>query len=147
MRAHITHEIVIDAPPEAVWRELTELASYPTWNPFIRQLDGDLRVGARLRAVIAPPGSRAMTFRPVVRTVRPARELRWHGRLLVPGLFDGTHRFALDPLPGGRTLLAQSEVFRGVLVRPLHGALARTREGFARMNEALAARVESAAHS
>jgi uncharacterized protein YndB with AHSA1/START domain len=57
--AAISHEIEIDASPEAVWAVLVDTASYPEWNPFVRKLDGELREGARLEVRIAPPGGGA----------------------------------------------------------------------------------------
>jgi hypothetical protein len=143
MSTELRHEIEIDAPPAAVWAVLTDTAAYPEWNPFVRRLDGDLREGARLEVEIAPPGGRAMTFRPTVVALEDGVELRWLGRLLLPGLFDGEHRFLVEPLPGGRTLLVQAERFRGLLVRPLAGALRKTAAGFAQMDEALKARAEA----
>jgi hypothetical protein len=143
MTTELRHEIEIDAPPEAVWRVITDTARYGDWNPFIRRLLGELREGARLEVEIAPPGGRAMTFRPTVLAADANRELRWLGRLLLPGLFDGEHRFRLDPLPGGRTRFVQSERFSGLLVRLLGKGLGRTRLGFEHMNVALKAEVES----
>ena len=91
---------------------------------------------------IEPPDGRGMTLKPTVRSADPARELSWLGRLLVPGVFDGEHRFALEPLDAGRTRFTQSERFRGILV-PLTGkVLEKTRRGFEEMNDALKRRVE-----
>jgi hypothetical protein len=86
-----------------------------------------------------------MTFKPTVLAAEPARELRWLGRLLVPGLFDGEHSFRIEPLPGGRSRFVQSERFSGVLVRPLRKTLDRTLLGFEQMNGALKAEVEARA--
>ena len=142
----LRHEIEIDASPAAVWAVLTDTAAYPDWNPFLRRLDGELQEGARLQVEIAPPGGRAMTFKPTVLTVEPARELRWLGRLLVRGLFDGEHSFRLEPLENGRrTRFTQSERFSGILVGPLRKTLAKTERGFEQMNEALKRRVEARA--
>ena len=44
----IRAETVIAAPPEAVWRVLTDFAAYPDWNPFIRSIEGKPWVGTRL---------------------------------------------------------------------------------------------------
>lgn len=139
----LRHEIEIDAPPETVWAVLADTARYPEWNPFIRRLSGELREGARLEAEIAPPGGRAMTFKPTVLAAEPARELRWLGRLLLPGLFDGEHAFRIEPVAGGRTRFTQTERFSGILVRPLRKSLAKTQAGFEQMNEALKRRVEA----
>jgi hypothetical protein len=135
-------EVEIDAPPERVWEVLTDFASYPDWNPFIRSIEGEPRAGSRLNVRIEPPGARGMTFRPTVLAAEPARELRWLGRLFVPGLVDGEHRLALEPLEGGRSRFIQSERFSGLLVGLVTGTLAGTERGFEHMNGALKRRVE-----
>ena len=104
-------EIEIDAPAKRVWELLTDFASYPQWNPFIRQISGRLAPGERLQARLEPPGGRAMTFKPKVLTVEPNRELRWLGHLLLPGLFDGEHSFTIEPLEGNRVRFIQREAF------------------------------------
>jgi hypothetical protein len=143
MTTELRHEIEIDAPRDAVWRVLAETDRYGEWNPFVRRLRGDLREGQKLEVEIAPPGGKPMTFKPTVLAASPGRELRWLGRLFMPGLFDGEHRFVLEPLPGGRTRFVQSERFNGVLVRVLGRTLDRTRVGFEQMNRALKAEVEA----
>src|SRR5919206_3637792 len=47
-------QIEIDAPAERVWHLLTDFASYPQWNPFIRSISGEPRVGERLEVRIEP---------------------------------------------------------------------------------------------
>ena len=79
-----------------------------------------------------------MTVRPWVTAVEEHRYLEWLGRLGMPGLFDGRHSFSLTPLPGGRTLLQQSETFTGLLVPVAGSILTPTRAGFEAMNQALA---------
>ena len=138
MTASIRTTIDIAAPPQTVWAALTDFAAMPAWNPFIRQIAGELRVGATLSVAIAPPGRTAMRFRPRLLAVEPERELRWRGSVLVRGLFDGEHSFRLEPLPGGGTRFRQDEDFSGLLV-PLagKGLLSATEGGFQAMNESL----------
>ena len=136
-------EIEIDAPPERVWEVLTDFSAYPEWNPFIRSIEGTAQVGSQLKVRIEPPDSRGMTFRPTVRAVETARELRWLGRLFVPGLVDGEHRLEIEPLADGRSRFVQSERFSGVLVGLLRGTLAATERGFEQMNDALRRRAEA----
>ena len=88
--------IDIHASAARVWSILTDFSAYSAWNPFITAAEGEARPGARLRITIAPPGRRPMTFRPVVLVAVPEQELRWLGRLLLPGLFDGEHAFRLE---------------------------------------------------
>jgi hypothetical protein len=141
----LRREIEIDVPPERVWEVVTDFAAYPEWNPFISRISGELREGARLEVRIEPPGGRTTTFKPTVRAVEPNRELRWLGRLLVPGIFDGEHSLRIEPLEGGRTRFVQSERFFGILVGLVKGTLKKTDVGFEQMNAALKARVEQAA--
>ena len=109
-------EIEIDASPERVWQVLTDFGAFPEWNPFIRSIEGEAKVGSRLQVRIEPPGARAMTFRPTVRTVEQACDVRWLGRLFAPGLVEGEHQLALEPLEGERSRFIQSERFSGLLV-------------------------------
>ncbi|MGH3029025.1 MAG: SRPBCC domain-containing protein, partial [Gaiellaceae bacterium] len=83
-------------------------------------------------------------FKPTVRAVEANRELRWLGRLLLPGVIDGEHSLRIEPLDGGRTRFIQSERFTGLLVGLVGGTLAKTEVGFEQMNTALKARVEHA---
>ena len=140
MRA-ISASIDIAAAPERVWAVLADLHAYPEWNPFIRSASGQLAVGARLTLWLVPAEGRAMTFRPTVLAARPGELLRWIGRLIVPGIFDGTHQFALEDL-GGRTRLIQSETFRGLLVPFTGKTIARTEADFHALNRALKERAE-----
>ena len=94
---------------------------------------------------IEPPGARATTFKPTLRAVEENRELRWLGRLFVPGIFDGEHSLRIEPLASGRSRLIQSERFSGLFVGLVKGTLAKTEAGFEQMNAALKARVEQGA--
>ncbi|MEO1059895.1 MAG: SRPBCC domain-containing protein [Actinomycetota bacterium] len=145
MARQLHTQIDIDATPEVVWSVLTDLDRYPEWNPFVVSSEGRVAVGERLTNRLEPPGGRAMTFRPTVTEVEADRTFEWLGRLVLPGLFDGRHRFQLESLPGGGTRLVHSERFTGVLVPVLWRSLeSSTRAGFEAMNAALKSRVEEA---
>ncbi len=139
-------EIEIHASAERVWRLLTDFASFPEWNPFIRRASGNAQVGERLEVNIQPSGARGMTFRPTVLKAEPNRELRWLGRLLIPGLFDGEHIFTIEPLGTYRVRFVQREIFTGLLIPFFaRGLDTDTRRGFDEMNQALKFRAEQAA--
>ena len=136
-------EIEIQASDKRVWQLLTDFASFPEWNPFIRQAKGEVKVGARLEVRIQPSGASGMTFKPVVLKVEPNRELRWIGRLLMPGLFDGEHIFTIETLDTNRVRFTQREVFTGLLVPLFARSLDKdTRRGFEEMNQALKSQAE-----
>ena len=44
----VTATIEIDATPAEVWAVLTDLASYPQWNPLFPEASGDLVAGKRI---------------------------------------------------------------------------------------------------
>ena len=143
----IRSEIDIRAPPERVWEILTRFEEYPEWNPFLTIEPGELAAGAHLVVTIRPEGTPSATFRSTVEVARAPAELQWIGRLGVPGLFDGRHRFQLVPLADGRTHFVQSESFRGLFVGAAFyfGVGESTQRGFDRMNEALRRRAEGTA--
>lgn len=142
MARSLETDILIDAPPDEVWRILSDFARYPEWNPFIVSISGAAKPGRSLRVTLEPPGRKPMTFRPVVKSAVPGREFRWLGRMFVPGIFDGHHQFVLEDTDQG-TRFVHRESFSGLLA----GFVLRTmgeaiRKGFIQMNEALKERAE-----
>jgi len=143
MALHLKTKIDINAAPETVWAVLSDLPSYPSWNPFIREATGILAAGEHLEIELQPERGRSMRFRPTVLAADEGRELRWRGRLAAPGVFDGEHRFTIEPTARGSRLV-QEERFTGVLVPFLARGLRRgTPPGFERMNEAVKERAEA----
>ncbi len=140
----IETEIEIKAPAERVWALLIDLPSYPSWNPFVRSIEGTLEAGRTLTVFIKPPGAKGMQFTPKVLAVEPNRELRWKGKLLFPGIFDGEHYFRIEVKPEGGLTFRQGETFSGVLVPFLRRSLDNAaRQGFIAMNEALKREAEN----
>lgn len=144
MHVKLETAIEIDAPVGLVWSVLLDFDAYSEWNPFLHGVRGQPIPGARLRVSIRPPGSRGMSFRPRVLTVTGERELRWLGRFVAPGLFDGEHYFRLEPIGTARVRFVQGEDFSGLLVGLFKDSvLSATRDGFEEMNLALKRRAES----
>lgn len=138
----LSTDIEIDAPPELVWEVLTDFEAYPRWNPVMR-ITGRTNLGARLCVEMRLPGRSPLRFNPTVTKIDRGRELGWRGRLLVPGLYDGEHRFVIEPNEDGRTRFTQAETFEGVLVGPINRIYGRSTErAFREMNEALKERAE-----
>ncbi len=136
-------EIVIQASAEAVWEVLSDFPKHAEWNPFVKSIEGNLRVGAQLSVHVCPPGGKGMRFKPRVLVAAPGRELRWLGRFLVPGLFDGEHYFIIETRPEGGVRFIQGERFSGVLVFLAKSSLQTgVKAGFEAMNLALKTRVE-----
>lgn len=143
MKYELHSEIAIDAPPETVWEILIDLEHYAEWNPFVVSSIGTPQVGESLVNRLEPPGGKAMTFKPRVTVVEDAKIFEWVGHLVLPGLFDGRHRFEIQATDTG-TLFRQDEFFSGLLVRMLRKSLDdNTLRGFEAMNLALKQRAEA----
>jgi hypothetical protein len=142
-KRRIETSIEIDASPKKVWSILTDFAGMASWNPFIKSISGALAPGSTLAVHIAPPGKSGMQFKPTVLAANRERELRWLGRVLLPGIFDGEHYFLLEPIGSDRTRLTHGEKFSGILVGLFGGTLSATENGFQAMNVALKQRAEA----
>lgn len=138
----ITASTDIDAPAAEVWAVLTNTDDYPRWNPFVRALTGSLVLGERLEVTLQPDGRKATTMKPEVVAVEDGRAFEWLGRVGVPGVLDGRHRFEVQPAGADRSRLVQYERLSGALVPAFRTMLTRdTPKAFVAMNEALAERV------
>lgn len=138
MAKEIKTEILINATPEKVWSILTNFDNYPKWNPFIKSIKGDVKVGNKITARIEPPEAKGMTFKPKILAFKTNKELKWLGHLLFAGLFDGEHKFELIDNGNETTTFRQSEKFKGILV-PLFKKMLdnNTINGFNEMNKKL----------
>lgn len=135
MAKEINTEVIIHASPEKVWAILSNFEQYPQWNPFIKSITGEVKVGNKIKVTIQPAESKPMTFKPKVLTFEANKQLSWVGHLLFTGLFDGLHKFELFDNGDGTTTFKQSESFSGILVGLLN--LENTKKGFEAMNATL----------
>jgi len=134
----IETEILINVKPEVVWEILTDFESQSKWNPFIKSISGEKKIGKNLTVSIQPPGSKkGMTFNPIILNYEKNKELRWAGKLGIKGIFDGEHYFKLINLDNNQTKFIHGEKFSGILVYLMGKALGKTKEGFELMNESL----------
>ena len=148
MTKQLQAEVEIEATPDRVWAVLTDFAAYQDWNPFIVEAAGQPVSGSRLELHMRLADRRPTTIRPEVLEADPGRRLRWLGRVLMPGVFDGEHTFTIQPAGPGRVHLTQHEEFRGLLAPLVLRMIAKpTLASFHQMNQALKARVEQPAHS
>jgi hypothetical protein len=139
----IKTELVIDAPPERVWAEMTDFGSFPQWNPFVREAQGRLAPGEQLKIRLALDHGMKMTFRPRVTVVEPNRELRWLATLGRPGVFDVDRAFLIEPYNGG-VRFVMSEECTGWLTPVMFATNleAQLYRGYDAFNQALRKRVE-----
>lgn len=138
MVVKVRTEVRVAAPVETVWEVLTAFEEYEQWNPFIVNANGIAKKGEQLRLTMDFGGS-AMKFKPRVR-IADGNTLEWLGRIVVPGFFDGLHRFELQQV-GYETRVVQSEQFTGWGVRFVRDLALKTTQSFERSDAALHDRV------
>lgn len=138
MAKEIKTEIIIEATPQKIWTILTDFKNYPNWNPFIKSIIGNVKVGNKINARIEPPNATGMTFKPTILIYDTNKKLSWIGNLFIKGLFDGEHTFEIIDNKNGSCTFIQSEKFNGILV-PLFKKMldVNTIQGFDLMNEKL----------
>lgn len=133
----IYSEIEINAPASTVWEILTDFENFPHWNPFIKELSGDLQEGSQIEVFIKPPNSNGIKFKPKILVYEPEKELRWLGNLWIPKLFDGEHSLIIKKIDDDKVLFIQKERFDGLFVPLFSNMLKDTESGFEMMNKAL----------
>ncbi len=137
-------EVEIAASPGRVWAVLTDFAAYPTWNPFLASVEGELRSGAKLRVAMSLHDGTELRWRSRVRVCEPPSELRWTACRWLPSLLSLEHLFLLKPAGERRTRLIHGEDLSGWLLEYLGDRATLTVSGMVHMNEALKARAEAA---
>src|SRR6476646_635533 len=140
----IRTEIEIEGTAQQVWDTLTDFESYSQWNSGFVKAAGRAKVGETLRITFSQKPGKTMDMHPTVLVADPGRELRWLGRLLMPAIFDGEHRFEIHETEPRQVTFVQAERFSGVLVPFLGGMIeGSTLSMLERVNADLAARVRA----
>lgn len=139
----IRTEIDIEASAEKTWKVLTDFSGFSQWNPFIRQINGSPEVGIKLKIYLHTSNGKNRTYQPTVTKVVPNRELRWFGKSIIPGIFNGERIFTIEPSESNRIHFVHKEIFTGLLVNLIGSRLDKDMyQSFIKMNEALKETVE-----
>jgi hypothetical protein len=141
-KKEIKTSIQIDAPPRIVWEVLTDFSAYINWNPFLYSVEGDFKVDEKVKI-----NACGMMFQPKVLVFDKHKEIRWLGKLLIKGLFDGEHSFVIIDNGDGTSTFKQEEKFSGFLVGFYKKKLdADITIGFEAMNKKIAEDIHTTSH-
>ncbi|MGP8025046.1 MAG: SRPBCC family protein [Methanobacterium sp.] len=135
-------EIQIKASASVVWGILTDFEKFGEWNPFITEISGKLKEGSELRVFMEPPNSKGMEFKPTLKKVETEKKIQWLGKVWIPKLFDGEHRWIINQIDDNTVLFIQKERFTGIFVPFFSKLLKNTKSGFEMMNQNLKQRAE-----
>jgi hypothetical protein len=112
------HEIMIQAPVEAIWQILADIDRWNSWYPAVSQakLEGALAPGSIFRW---KSGGTAIVS--TLQEVKPYCRISWTGKAVGT---QAIHVWILEPNEGG-VLVKTEESFEGWLVRLLKGMMQR----------------------
>ncbi len=143
MKAIETH-IIVDSTPEKIWEILTNFEEYGLWNPFMTKVEGDAKLGAKIRVQIHTMGGKERIYHPIITRFEINKELRWKGKSFLPGIFDGERIFLIDKSADNKVAFFHKELFSGLGVKLVGNKLDENlSEGFEKMNLALKKRAEN----
>jgi hypothetical protein len=136
----IDTQVVINAPSDKVRAIVVDYGAYPTWNPFVVKVDGDMSAGKDVWVTVHPVGQAQITGLGHVLASDPDR-IAWSGHLGFPGVFSGVHTFLIEADGPNRTIFSNNEKMRGLSI--LFYDFKPTEAAFLTMNQALKQRAES----
>ena len=137
-------EILVESAPEPIWALLTDVRRYREWNPFLCEVEGELRTGGMLRWTLAGSDGNQTRERVVVTEVTPGERLRMQNIWLRPGLIDTEYRLELVARSDGTLLVACADVSGWLVKLTSAWRLTAIARGWVGMNEAVKRRIETA---
>ncbi|KAI9811144.1 MAG: hypothetical protein M1827_005595 [Pycnora praestabilis] len=131
----------IAAPPSLVWEVLTDLSSYPLWNPFIPACSSTLQPGSSIKMSV-----KLFSFaQPQVEKMREYDEGRHFAYSMIPVPFCLSSYRSHDVESLGGEMTRYTSVFRlkGWMSRVVEYVVGRRlKNGFGGMSEAVKRRAE-----
>lgn len=133
-------EITINAKPETIWREITDIDGLTQWPSGITSLKGAIAPNGniQLQAEAAP----GRTFKINVIEFTPNKRMRWSSGMPF-GLFKGVRTFTLTP-QGDKTHFKMREEFTGAMLPMIWGSMPDLNPSFEKFVTGLKSRVENA---
>jgi hypothetical protein len=134
--------IDIRARPEVVWKLLTDLAAYPTWNTTIDKVEGTIAVGRKItiHAKIAP----GRAFPVKVTALDSPQKMVWTGGAPLKFVFKGERTFLVKRKTPDTVEFSMEEVFGGLLASAIGKSIPNLQPAFDEFAACLKARAESA---
>lgn len=129
----------IQASPEAIWSILTNAASYPEWDPYCERIEGEVKLGGKIKAFTTLAPGRAFPVK--ITRLEPHQQMVWSGGMPL-GLFKGERTFTLKP-SGDAIQFTVREDFSGPMLLLIGRTLPDMNEPFQKFVEGLKARAET----
>lgn len=134
----ITYTIGIDVPhpKEAVWKAITDVAAYPTWNSVLEMTHNDQwEIGKSFHVSIHQHGKKTQ-FKAKLLAKEPLRYFSARQTMLGSWFFSATHFFILEE-QGAQLRFVQTWHLTGLVSRLFKKLIFRQLAEFKVMNEEL----------
>lgn len=133
----VHHEISINASPQKVWEVLTNMNDYDEWNPTMKLVNGEVKVGNKVTYQFTQDENNISEIPATVKKIIPNKLLNQSGG--IPLVLTYNHQYILEPENSG-TKVTIHEDYNGIGVNfwnPKPVQLA-----YERLNKALKERAE-----
>lgn len=138
-------EVVIHAPRQLVWDQVTNFEVYSDWNPFVLEAHAEFKVGATIRFLedLKQFGQHWINARFL--SINPPNAFVWQGHVGAPFLFTVRHRFIFEAVSEDQTRFIQCHENSGLLIAYFawRGIYSVSYQGYLDYNQALKERCES----
>lgn len=131
--------INIQAPAEKIWKILTDGPNYPTWDPGVIRIEGEIKAGGKVTAYNKISPNRAFPVK--VSEFVPNQKMTWIGGMPL-GLFKGERTFTLVAKGDGSIDFTLREEFSGPMLALIGRTIPDMNESFQNFVKGLKAHAE-----
>jgi hypothetical protein len=143
MTVKLEHRLGIKAPADVIWEIISDISTWPAWNPLYPEAQGVVGYGERLTLTLALPGAKPRIIRPAILDWAPDEAIHW--RLsMVGGLVATTRYLEIEKMSDTGCIFSNGEIFSGLLGPAVGRQMRRPiRAGFAALGEAVRDQAEA----
>lgn len=105
-------EIIINAPIEAVWKELTDFNAMPTWSKSLQRVEGVFKKNEKVRVHFMDDKGKVGIYKHTLVYFEEGQRFGWSDSIIV-GLKDN-HTYALTNISENKTRLVNSDRITGI---------------------------------
>lgn len=140
-----TAEVLIGAPQQLVWEQMTDFKDYPQWNPFVREAHAEFAIGKKIRFLEDMKQFGQHWLEAKFLLIEPHQRIVWKGHFGAPFLFAVRHSFIFEAVSKHQTRFTQIHENSGWLIPYLawRGVYCASYQGYLDYNQALKERCES----
>ena len=113
----IKAEIKIQSSATKVWSVISDFKKYSEWNPIIRRITGEPKVGSKIDVHVTTVAGKNRLYHPQVIKMEAPKELRWYGKFFSSMIFSGERVLRIDEISENEVNFINKEIFSGFGVK------------------------------